>query len=151
MSKILSLNLKKKWFDLILSGKKTEEYREIKPFWCARFILINGEKKSFKYWVNWFSELKHDPSTIIQMQVDHGIMSFIDYSEVSFLNGMTPPVPQFMIKLNSIEIKEGNKKWGAEPFTNYFTLTLGRLINSRNIKDELSERIKIAVNIIYHN
>ena len=33
----LHLTLKKKWFDMILSGKKTEEYREIKPYWANRF------------------------------------------------------------------------------------------------------------------
>lgn len=34
--KILYLTLKKKWFDLILSGEKTEEYIEIKPYWQKR-------------------------------------------------------------------------------------------------------------------
>ncbi len=33
---ILSLTLKKQWFNLILSGEKTEEYREIKPYWNVR-------------------------------------------------------------------------------------------------------------------
>ena len=33
----LHLTLKKKWFDMILSGEKTEEYREIKPYWTKRF------------------------------------------------------------------------------------------------------------------
>ena len=34
----LHLTLKKKWFDMILSGKKTEEYREIKPYYNLRLI-----------------------------------------------------------------------------------------------------------------
>jgi len=34
--KILHLTLKKKWFDMILSGEKQEEYREIKPYWIKR-------------------------------------------------------------------------------------------------------------------
>jgi hypothetical protein len=34
--KILHLTLKKKWFDMILSGEKKEEYREIKVFWEKR-------------------------------------------------------------------------------------------------------------------
>jgi len=38
MSKTLHLVLKKKWFDMILSGAKTEEYREIKPFWTKRIL-----------------------------------------------------------------------------------------------------------------
>lgn len=39
--KILYLTLKKKWFDMIDSGVKTEEYREIKPFWMNR---LNGKR-----------------------------------------------------------------------------------------------------------
>lgn len=34
--KTLHLTLKKKWFDMILSGEKKEEYREIKPYWIQR-------------------------------------------------------------------------------------------------------------------
>ena len=36
MSSTLDFTLKKKWFDMILSGEKPEEYREIKPYWHAR-------------------------------------------------------------------------------------------------------------------
>ena len=36
--KILHLTLKKKWFDMIASGEKREEYREIKPYWNKRLI-----------------------------------------------------------------------------------------------------------------
>jgi ASC-1-like (ASCH) protein len=36
MTLILHLTLKKKWFDLIASGKKKEEYRDIKPYWQKR-------------------------------------------------------------------------------------------------------------------
>lgn len=35
-NKTLYLTLKKQWFDLINSGMKTEEYREIKPYWQKR-------------------------------------------------------------------------------------------------------------------
>ena len=40
MKKILHLTLKKKWFDLIKSGKKTVEYREIKPYWTKRLMVF---------------------------------------------------------------------------------------------------------------
>jgi hypothetical protein len=36
MKKVLHLTLKKKWFDLIASGEKKEEYRECKPYWFER-------------------------------------------------------------------------------------------------------------------
>jgi hypothetical protein len=35
--------IKKKWFDMILSGEKKEEYRDIKPFYNSRM------KKKYKY------------------------------------------------------------------------------------------------------
>lgn len=34
--KVLHLTLKKKWFDMIASGEKKEEYRETKPYWVKR-------------------------------------------------------------------------------------------------------------------
>ncbi|ADZ31647.1 hypothetical protein PaVLD_ORF140L [Planktothrix phage PaV-LD] len=34
---ILTLPIKKRWFDLIASGEKKEEYREIKPYYQTRF------------------------------------------------------------------------------------------------------------------
>jgi ASC-1-like (ASCH) protein len=33
---VLHLTLKKKWFDMIASGEKKEEYRVIKPYWIKR-------------------------------------------------------------------------------------------------------------------
>lgn len=34
--KTITLSLKRKWFNMIASGEKKEEYREIKPFWTLR-------------------------------------------------------------------------------------------------------------------
>ena len=39
-AKILHIPIKKKWFDMIKSGEKKEEYREITKHWCSR--LVNG-------------------------------------------------------------------------------------------------------------
>lgn len=41
-SLILKLTVTKKWFNMILSGEKREEYRLIKPHWISRFL----EKKT---------------------------------------------------------------------------------------------------------
>ena len=38
---MLTLNLKKKWFDKIKSGEKTHEYREYKPYWIKRLSLYS--------------------------------------------------------------------------------------------------------------
>lgn len=45
--KILTLNLKSCWYDLIEQGIKKEEYREIKPYWSKRLLDENGESKKF--------------------------------------------------------------------------------------------------------
>lgn len=33
---VLPLTLKKKWFDMIASGEKKEEYRDLKTYWITR-------------------------------------------------------------------------------------------------------------------
>jgi len=48
--KNLQLSLKTKWFELTKSGEKTEDYREITPYWCNRLSLLNGEKLSKERW-----------------------------------------------------------------------------------------------------
>lgn len=35
---MLTFNLKKEWFEKIKSGKKTHEYREVKPYWTKRLL-----------------------------------------------------------------------------------------------------------------
>ena len=48
----LILSVKKFWFDEIKTGKKTIEYREVKPYWTKRLnkkfdrvIIVNGYPK----------------------------------------------------------------------------------------------------------
>lgn len=48
-SKILYLTLKKQWFDLINSGNKTEEYREIKPYWTKRLEDLKYDFVEFRH------------------------------------------------------------------------------------------------------
>ena len=39
---MITFNLKKKWYDLIRSGEKHIEYREVKPYWTKRLNGFNG-------------------------------------------------------------------------------------------------------------
>lgn len=41
--KVLPLVLEKKWFKKIVLGEKTEEYREIKPYWASRLVNQKAE------------------------------------------------------------------------------------------------------------
>lgn len=45
----LHLTLTKRWFDMILSGEKPEEYREIKPYWIKRLMADAGTFKDFSF------------------------------------------------------------------------------------------------------
>ena len=41
--KVLTLNVSKQWFNMIVAGEKTEEYREIKPYWTSRLVNQRAE------------------------------------------------------------------------------------------------------------
>lgn len=43
---MLILPIKKKWFDMILSGEKKEEYREVKPYYDNRFLKSISDNES---------------------------------------------------------------------------------------------------------
>jgi len=45
---VLYLTLKKKWFDLIASGAKKEEYRECKRYWQTRLLNHNFDAVCFR-------------------------------------------------------------------------------------------------------
>ena len=36
--KVLTLTVSKQWFDMIVAGENTEEYRKIKPYWASRLV-----------------------------------------------------------------------------------------------------------------
>ena len=69
--KILHLTLKKKWFDLIASGKKKLEFRECKPYWEKR--LINEKRKG-----KWFDivRFKNGYGRVPTMDVEFKGISF---------------------------------------------------------------------------
>jgi len=46
--KVLHLTLEKKWFDMVSSGIKKEEYREIKPYWDLRLHTRHFDVVEFR-------------------------------------------------------------------------------------------------------
>ena len=106
MKNTLHLNLKKKWFDMILSGEKKEEYRDISNYWIKRI-----KEQS----VNRLEPFKH-------------------FDTITFSNGYSKNRPQFEIKLKNIRVGFGNPDWGANTESQYFVLELGEIISSFNHK-----------------
>lgn len=51
----LQLSLKRKWFDMTSPEEKSEDYRDITPYWCNRLILVDGQIMTKKWWQSKFS------------------------------------------------------------------------------------------------
>ena len=64
--KVLHLTLKKQWFDMIASGEKREEYRQLKPHWHKRLNNKSYDAICFK---NGYS--KDAPKMVVELD---GIM-----------------------------------------------------------------------------
>ena len=122
----LKLNLKKKWFDMIQSGQKKEEYREIKEYWFRR--LLN----CYKYDVTSYkiSEMVSDMNNPykhffdIKSVILFHKLEFKKFDEVLFTNGYHKNARCFSCKIKEIKISTGKTKWGAEEGKFYFTIIL---------------------------
>lgn len=70
---MLTLPIKKKWFDMILSGEKKEEYREIKPYYKSRLDdkYIYGEKFEVIF-RNGYSKNSPSIKCLVEFQKDFG-------------------------------------------------------------------------------
>lgn len=94
--KTLKLVLKKKWYDMIASGEKKEEYRELKAYWIDRL--------SESLEPCWFGH---------------------PYDSVTFYLGYAKNRPSMTFVVDGIEIRNGREEWGAEPGKKYFVIKLG--------------------------
>ncbi len=92
---MLTLPIKKKWFDMILSGEKKEEYREIKPYWTSRFkncgLIRDNDHASA--WAK----------------------------QIMFKNGYGKSAPTFIANCQ-LSKGFGKPEWGAEPNKEYYIL-----------------------------
>jgi hypothetical protein len=111
--KILHLTLKKKWFDLIRSGEKKEEYREIKKYWIDRL----AEYSMIEY-----------SGTIAEGLIDNvTVFEYKHFDIIRFTNGYGKNAPTFDIECKSISIGTGKPEWGGEGQT--FIISLGKIIS----------------------
>lgn len=117
---MLTLPIMGKWFNMILSGEKKEEYREIKPYYTTRF------KKIF------------------DMHPYSNIPVGTDTREIRFRNGYGSSRPEFVAKC-SLDIKTGREEWGAEPEKSitplkYVRLQKGAVVNAKCDKSKVCDR-----------
>lgn len=124
--KTLHLPLIKKWFDMIQSGDKIEEYREIKGYWASRFLLYQGERKCLDWWKGFLHLKGYD---VLKNHLDD--ISFVKFDSIKFTNGYGATLPNFLIEVKELKISTGKNEWGAQPDRYYFTFVLGEKIDSR--------------------
>lgn len=97
---MLVLPIKKKWFDMIKSGEKKEEYREIKQYWTKR--------------LGFEDEIDEDGN------IGHTYQSNMN---VIFRNGYSKKSPSVQCYVR-IERGYGKTEWGAEPNKEYYVLKI---------------------------
>lgn len=105
---MLTLPIKKKWFDMILSGEKKEEYREIKIYWTNRFIrrcmVFDHEMTSKEE--NYLCINEESMSTYVLFKNGYGVDSLKIKCKVKIFQGY------------------GKPEWGAEPNKMYYVLKI---------------------------
>lgn len=133
--KILDFVLKGKWFDMIASGEKPEEYREFKPYWIIRlcdnpvFNAANGTligRKPISYWT--VGECNRIGIDLAQA-FHRGNMIPKDFTHVRFRRAYTNITMTF--EFGSISMGKGKSKWGA-PDSDCFIIKFGKRINTRD-------------------
>lgn len=96
--KVLTLSVKKEWFDKIVSGEKTEEYREIKPYWIKR-LTTN-------------CEVVYD----VVAETYCGKVLYRPYTHVLFINGYGDDKPRVEKEIVWIDIDRPRKGWCPDDF-----------------------------------
>lgn len=109
--KTLHLTLKKKWFDMIASGEKKEEYRDTKYYWEKRLSNYGSVKRSMMLIFN--GQYSKD--------------TFKKFDTITFKNGYAANAPTMVVECKGIDIKEGNPDWGAEHGKQYFVIHIGEI------------------------
>lgn len=130
---VLDLPLEKEWYNMIESGVKPEEYREIKPYWCNR--LLGGHSLGVKkYWEpelqRTFEAVREHGERMPKVFNLHYLLLWKygtrGYTHVRFRYGYTKRTMLF--ELDKITIGYGKQEWGAPKDKEVFILKLGKRI-----------------------
>ena len=107
--KVLTLTVSKQWFDKIESGEKTEEYREVKPYWVARLFQDNSNIVDVRN----FASALAGRTDLLKKYIDAQRIVLQQYTHVLFVNGYRKDSPRIEKENESISI--GKPKKGLCP------------------------------------
>ena len=123
--KTLYLPLKKEWYEMIENGVKAEEYREIKSYWVQRLTRYGNDKLNGVL----YAEFMSSSPEVLKYNIEQGLMTFADYTNVKFSYGYTKRTMTF--EIDTITIGKGKPEWGA-PNEDVFKIKLGKKVMNRN-------------------
>ena len=110
--KILHLPLKARWYEMQQSGEKTEEYREITPYWYQRLYQRKATYKDAGPLTREDAEYCCEPDLrYILLGKGFADTELRPYTHVLFRYGYTRRC--FIHRIDSITIGKGNPEWGA--------------------------------------
>lgn len=115
--KVLTLSVKKEWFDKIASNEKKEEYREIKPYWVARLFYDGACKLPPDVVRKLTSSIaKYGDTERFEEDNSDIAISFVPYTHVLFINGYGDDRPRVEKEIESITIDRPRKGWCPDEF-----------------------------------
>ena len=119
----LDLSLKHEWFNMIAAGRKSEEYRDFRPYYANR-LLYHTNLGQKEYWDTIFANMKNAPYYKPQHLLrDYGARR---YDAVRFHKGQGGK-QTMLFEFAGLEIGKGRPEWGA-PDEDVFIIKLGRRI-----------------------
>ena len=110
------LPIKGKWFCMIQTGEKLEEYREMKQYYAVRLAKILG------YFEKYPDMSKNECVDMMNKDLRRSESRIIT---VLFRNGYSTDSPCFERKC-SIRIKTGKNEWGAADQVEYYTFSINK-------------------------
>lgn len=115
---------------MILKGEKTEEYREIKPYWIKRLYGHWGKRDNIPKREKEAYETKSDG--LNNWLLRYHEIKLNEYNLVEFTNGYGKDKPQITLECKGIEVGKGKPKWGA-PHEDVFIIKLGKEVSRSNL------------------
>ena len=103
--KILTLTVSKQWFDMIVANEKTEEYREIKPYWVARLLQNNSNIVDVRH----LALDLEGRTDLLKKYIDAQRIVLTQYTHVLFINGYRKDSPRIEKEIESISIVNPKK------------------------------------------
>lgn len=119
---MLILPIKRKWLNMILSGDKKDEYREIKPYWTVRII----------HWLGFPDKDQRVTESVLELLRTQGTIKALP---VILRNGYRRNDPE-VEAICKLSIGTGKEEWGAAPGKEYYRFHIEKIGKMAGIEKE---------------